>query len=95
MEVEFQNLAIGGVFATVLINVFLRLIYLNFDVPNPWKPRVAVMLGVVVGVVAIYYNLAPGATVTFRMVVDHVIMGAMSGASAVGLYEMTQRKKEG
>lgn len=85
------EMAIGAFGVSVVLSVLLRMVYGTFDIASHWKPWLAVGIGMALGVVVMFYNLAPGAAVTFRAVVDHVLGGFMTGATAVGMYEMTRR----
>lgn len=87
-----QEMAIGAFGVSLLLSVILRMIYGTFEVNSRWKPWIAVIIGVLLGMVVMLYNLAPGSTVGFRLIVEHVLGGFMTGATATGMYEMTKSK---
>ena len=86
METEFFTIGSFGV--TVLLSIILRMIYNTVEVSNRLKPWIAAVIGVGLGIVAMFYV---GMEYTFKLTVDYVIQGFVAGAAAVGLYEMTQR----
>lgn len=87
-----QELAIGAFGVSLVINVILRMLYNTFSIPNKLKPWIAVTIGILLGIVALFYTLPVDTPVDFKMVVDHVLGGFMTGATAVGMYEMTKKK---
>ena len=88
-----QELAIGAFGVSVLLSVILRMLYNTFEIGNRGKPWIAVGVGIVLGIVVMYYNLPAGVCVGFKLIVDHVLGGFMTGATAVGMYEMTKSSK--
>lgn len=86
-----QELAIGAFGVSVILSILLRLLYNTFQIPNKFKPWLAVFIGIVLGIVVMYYNKAPDAIVGFKLIVDHILGGFMTGATAVGMYEMTKK----
>lgn len=86
-----MEMAIGAFGVSVLLSIILRMIYNTWDLPNKAKPWVAVSIGIGLGVVVMYYNLPAGTACGFKMIVDHVLGGFMTGATAVGMYEMTKK----
>ena len=90
-----QEMAIGAFGVSILLSVILRMVYNTWEIPNKIKPWLAVLVGIALAIVVMYYNLAPAAKIGFRMIVDHVLGGFMTGATAVGMYEMTKGTKTG
>lgn len=90
-----QEMAIGAFGVSVVLSILLRMLYNTWGISNRAKPWFAVFIGICLGMIVMFYNLAPGATVGFRLIVDHVLGGFMTGATAVGMYEMTQSSKPG
>ena len=83
-----SDIIIGSFTASVVLNVLLRLIYNTINIPDKLKPWIAIVLGMGFGVVAMFYaDIECG----FRCTVDHLTLGFMTGANAVGLYEITRR----
>ena len=76
---------IGQYAIPIIMTVLLGLVYGTFDIENRLKPWIAVVLGVVLGMVAMLYRELPWTPVN---VIDHVFYGIMTGASAVGLHEV-------
>jgi len=84
-----QGLQIGSVGASIILSILLRMIYGSFVVGNKWKPWVAVFLGMCLAVVALFtVNRVPG----YEIIVTYLVQGFMTGATAVGLYEMTKTR---
>ena len=84
------DFTIGAFGASIIISILLRLIYNTFVVSNKWKPWIAIIIGVGLGVLALFYSGDPR---TIQLVVDYCVKGFMTGATAVGLYEITQKKE--
>ena len=84
-----ELLNIGQFGASVVLMILLRLIYNTVDLGNRLKPWVAILLGVGLGIVALFYV---GTPCSFQAVVDYTLKGIMTGAAAVGYYELTQKK---
>ena len=85
------EMTLGAFGISVLLSIILRMLYNTWEISNRLKPWAAVLIGVGLAVVVMYYNLAPASKIGFKMVVDHVLGGFMTGATAVGMYEMTKR----
>ena len=84
------DLQIGSVGVSVVLSILLRMLYGTWDVGNRAKPWIAVGCGMGLSLVALY--VAPSGT-SAATVVGFLVQGFMTGATAVGLYEMTQRAK--
>ncbi|MFA7000273.1 MAG: holin [Candidatus Paceibacterota bacterium] len=69
---------------TVILTVILSLFYRGSSLDNRWKPLIAILIGMALGVVAMIYQGTPFAA---RPLIDALLGGFMSGASMVGLYE--------
>ena len=73
-----------------LIGILLTIVYKMVPtVPDKWKAVIAMGVGAGLGFIAIGYQGLPW---TFVNVVDYFLYGALSGASAVGLYEGVRTK---
>lgn len=80
MEVEF-----GAYAVPVILTVILGIIYKFITFGDKYKALFAVLIGIGLGILAIPYK---GLDWTVVSLVDHMIYGLMTGASAVGLYEL-------
>ena len=83
-----EELTIGSIGISVVLSIILKLIYGSFTIGNKIKPWIAVILGMGLGVLAMFYI---GEPVIFKSIVDYIIRGFMTGATAVGLYEMAKK----
>lgn len=80
MEINFGQYSLP-----VIITVFLSIVFKVLPgVADGAKPFIAIILGMALGIVGIFYA---GLQPTFPVVVDHVLYGLMTGAAAVGLWE--------
>lgn len=85
-EAPHDDVMLGHYALPVILMVVLSVIYwvANDSIPNQFKPLIALGVGVVLGIFAMFYaELKP----TFINVVDYVLYGLMAGAAAIGLYE--------
>ena len=82
MEIQFAQYSVP-----VILTVVLALIYktVGTALPDRFKPLIAVICGIGLGLLAIAYKGLPWGVPN---IVDHVIYGLMLGASSVGLYEL-------
>ena len=85
-----QEMAIGAFGVSILLSVILRMLYNTWSISSKLKPWLAVLIGIGLGLVVMFYNLSPSSVVGFKMIVDHILSGFMTGATAVGMYEMTK-----
>jgi membrane protease YdiL (CAAX protease family) len=76
---------IGQYSLPVILSVALGLVFkwLNL-VEDRWKSLVAIVIGVILGYVALLYS---GKPMTIPVIIEYGLFGMMSGAGAVGLYE--------
>lgn len=79
-----EEVSLGKYSIPVIMMVILGLFYKIPGIKNKHKPLLAIAIGIVLGIIAIPYT---GKAFTFVNVVDFVLYGLMTGASAVGLYE--------
>lgn len=88
-----EFIMLGPFGGSILLSVLLRMIYSTSagDVNNRWKSWIAAALGIGLGIVAMYYNLEPDMAVTFQAWVNNIAGGFVTGAGAVGFYEMTKK----
>ena len=92
-----EDIQFGSMAASAVLMGVLALIYKvctkedgTESIPNRFKPLLAVGLGIVLGMVGMYYNeLIPN----FKNIVNHVLVGLNIGLSAVGLWELYKTKK--
>jgi hypothetical protein len=81
MEVTF-----GGYALPVVLSVILSLVYKVVpSIPDRWKAPIAVVCGIALGMVGVAYNGKPWTIVN---VIDFGLYGLITGAGAVGLYEL-------
>lgn len=85
-----DDFTIGAFGASLIISILLRLIYNTFTVNNRLKPWIAIITGIGLGILALFYS---GEIRSLQIIVDYCLKGFMTGATAVGLYEITQGKK--
>lgn len=88
------GVTLAGYSLPVILTVILGFVYKMFpNIPNRFKAAIAIGIGIVIGIVAMVYQ---GNALTFKVVVDGILSGIMTGSAAVGLYEVTRVvKKEG
>ena len=86
METDVQ---LGAYTVPVILTVILALVYkfAGTSVADKWKAVIACLVGIALGFVALWYTGKPWTPVN---VVDYAIYGLMTGASAVGLYELSR-----
>lgn len=82
-----DEITIGTYTIPVILMVVLGVIYKIFtSIPDRWKALIAICVGIVIGIVAMFYNVAV-AVIGIKIVINYVLLGLMAGAAAVGLYE--------
>jgi len=84
---ESSNLVIGGFGGAVILYVLLGLIFKTVGpgLKDRFKPLIAVLCGLGLGLLALLYS---GDGWAARVVIDYCVQGVMTGATAVGLYEV-------
>jgi hypothetical protein len=94
-----EEISFGQYALPVILMVGLAFFYKIFDkadgtsyIPNRLKPLIAISLGIILGIVAMFYN---GIQPVFKNIVDYVLYGFMAGAGAVGLWEGFSAVKSG
>ena len=81
-----DEISIGQYTLPVILSVFLGIVFKVWaSIPDRFKSLVALALGTVLGIIAMYYNREPPFTI--KVWIDYILFGFMAGASAVGLYE--------
>lgn len=80
MEVSF-----GGYALPVVLTVLLSFVYRVITVNDRWKAPLAIVCGIALGLVGLAYQGLPWTVVN---IVDFVLYGFMTGAGAVGIYEL-------
>ncbi len=81
MEVSF-----GGYAMPVVLSIILGLVFkFTGVIPDKWKALVSVVCGVGLGNLGLAYQGLPWSVVN---IVDFSLYGLMTGAAAVGLYEL-------
>ena len=92
-----EDIQFGSMAASAILMGILALIYKVCTkedgtelIPNRFKPLLAVGLGIVLGIIGMYYNELAA---NFKNIVNHVLVGLNIGLSAVGLWELYKSKK--
>lgn len=86
---EGDVLMFAGYSVPVLISFALGIVFKMVpSIRDRFKTLVAIVVGVVLSIGAMYYNAEPGSMIGFKMYVDYILHGVMLGASATGLYEL-------
>jgi len=85
------DINLGQYAVPVILTVVLAIVYKFLDkpdgtsyLPNQFKPLIAIALGIILGIVGMFYSAV---VPSFKAWVDHILYGLMTGASAVGLWE--------
>lgn len=87
------ELQIGSFGASVILTIILKMVYNTINVPKRAKPWIAIGIGIALGIVAMYYVRDPQQQATFKVVVDYVLQGFMTGATVIGLHEVTKKQE--
>lgn len=85
-----DEITFGPYAVPVILSVLLGLVYKvsgEGNIPDRIKPLIAILFGIALGLLSIGYE---GIGWTMKAIVDRVIHGLMTGASAVGLYEIAR-----
>ena len=87
---DANSVMLGKYSLPFILSIILGLIFKRADtIPNDIKPYIAMAVGCVLGIAAMFYNEAYGA-IAFPMVADYVLAGGMAGSAAVGIYEASK-----
>lgn len=82
-----NEITLGGIGASVILSILLRMIYATWEIQTKYKPWIAVGAGMLISLLALW---TLGNAYTPPMVASYIAQGFMTGATAVGLYEMTK-----
>lgn len=83
-----EEVKLGQYALPAILMVILGVIYkVAESIPDRVKPLIALGVGVALGLIALRYA---NAAWTFSNIIDFVLYGFMTGASAIGLYEMSR-----
>ena len=85
------SIEFGGIAASLIITLILAIVY-NFipDIENKWKILVAVLLGLLFGLLKIPYETMPW---NFVNILNGLFQGFLVGAGAVGIDQMKRNYK--
>jgi len=84
---EVEELTLAGYSVPILVSIILGLFYKFVpSIPDRLKTPLSVLFGILLGIVAMYYNKE--GPLDFRIWIDHILYGMMVGTSATGLYEL-------
>jgi len=80
-----MEMTIGTIGVAALLTLVLQVVFnLASTIPDKWKSFIAMGTGIVLGIAAMFYNVAD---ITVAIVIEYIVGGLMLGAAAVGLYE--------
>lgn len=89
-----QEINLGQYAVPFLITILLAFAFKPFENPDgtskikDWvKGYIAAALGVLVGIVAMFYK---GGPITFVAWVDYILYGFVQGTSAIGIFKLAQ-----
>lgn len=88
-----EEVKFGGIAISVLLTIALGIIYKVAGegvIHDRYKALISVLIGMLLGILAVSYQ---GLTWTVVNVVNNVIWGFMSGAAAVGMYELQRTSR--
>lgn len=78
---------LGGYALPLVLSIVLSLIFKTIKFQDRWKAPIAIFCGISLGLVGLAYQ---GREWTIINIVDFVLYGFMTGAGAVGLYELSR-----
>jgi len=81
-----ETITLGKYSLPVVLTVILGLFFKNISIKDSFKPFIAVGCGIILGVMALFYSEPD--SMSFPLVVDFLLAGAIAGTSATGIYEM-------
>lgn len=87
-----NELTIGSIGLSVIITMFLKILYCTWDLDNRYKAIFAVIIGVVLSLVVFF---STDSVPTIGSLTTYIVQGFMTGATATGLYEMTKARGPG
>lgn len=80
-----EQIKLGPYALPLLLVVTLGIIYNIFGaIPDRWKSLITIGTAIGLSLLVLVYK---GEPLVFRMIVDYVLYGLMTGAAAIGLYE--------
>jgi hypothetical protein len=83
-----DTIMLGKYSLPVILSLILGLIYKRTKVADDMKPYISIGCGILLGVASMFYmEVSP---ITFPVVSDFVLAGAMAGFAATGIYETTK-----
>lgn len=80
-----EEVTFGGYAVPLVLTVILAIVYKFITFGDQYKALLAVMTGILLGILAIPYK---GIDWTVVSIVDHALYGFMTGAASVGIYEL-------
>lgn len=83
-----EEVTLGGYAVPVIMSIVLGTIYKFTTIEKQWKTPISIGVGLILGILAMFYNKDPEVAVTVKMCIDYILYGIMLGASATGLYEL-------
>ena len=85
-----NELTLGSIGLSVIIAVFLKVIYGTWALDNRYKAIMAASIGIALALVVFFTT---GIEASIGSIATYVVQGFMTGATATGLYEMTKTRK--
>lgn len=84
-----NEVTLAGYAVPFLLSLVLGIIYKLLPVINDrYKTPLAMIVGVILSIAAMFYNKEAGTPLSGKMWIDFILYGVMLGASATGLYEL-------
>ena len=81
-----ETITLGKYSLPVILMILLALVFKNISIKDSLKPLIAVGCGIVLGIIAMFYNEPD--VITFPMVVEFILAGVVAETSATGAYEL-------
>ena len=91
---EPNQIMLGKYSMPFILSIILGLVYKRAEISDDLKPYIAMVVGVGIGVAAMFYNEAYAA-INFPIIADYILAGGMAGSAAVGIYEMRKESPAG
>jgi hypothetical protein len=93
--VDADQVTLGGYAVPVIMSIVLGGIYkFTFNIEKRWKTPISFGVGVILSILAMFYNKDPEVALTVKVWIDYMLYGIMLGASATGLYELQKSARE-